>query len=108
MQGLFAPEHSMRVFTAAIVFVLLAAPAYAQNVPQYGDTESSKSPSEIEAEKRAEKAYKRSLGNVPNATGSTDPWGSVRSEAAPKAAAKPAPQKRAKADNPDKAAAPAK
>ena len=48
-------------------------------------------------EKEAERAYKRSLGNIPN-QGPTDPWGNVRSESAPKAAAKGAPAKRTKTD----------
>jgi hypothetical protein len=90
----------MRVFAVAIVFALLAGPALAQTqpVPRYGDIDKEKSATEIEAERQAERAYKRSLSNVPDA-GPTDPWGNVRSDGAPKAAAKPAPAKRAKADN---------
>ena len=85
----------MRVFAAAAVIALLAGPAYAQQapVPQYGETDKDKTPSQIEADKEARKAYQRSLGNIPD-KGPTDPWGGVRSEAAPKPVAKSAPAKR--------------
>ena len=70
----------MRVFLAVTILALLAGPAYAQtqNVPKYGDADKPKSPTEIEAEKEAQRAYKRSLGNIPD-QGPTDPWGNVRS-----------------------------
>jgi hypothetical protein len=87
----------MRVFAAAAVIALLAGPAYAQSqaVPRYGDVDKTKSPQEIEGEREAERAYKRSLGNIPDKT-PTDPWGNVRSDSPPKAAAKAAPAKRTK------------
>ena len=90
----------MRFFLAAMIVALLAGPAYAQTqapVPRYGDTAKEKSPQEKEAEKEAERAYKRSLGNIPD-QGPTDPWGNVRSDGAPKPAAKTSPAKRAKVD----------
>jgi hypothetical protein len=92
----------MRVFCALAMIGLLAAPAYAQTqpVPQYGDISTPKSPSELEAERRAEAAYKRSLGNVPDATGPSDPWGNVRSDTPAKSTAKAAPNKRVKPANP--------
>jgi hypothetical protein len=90
----------MRVFAAAAVIAILAGPAYAQSqpVPRYGDIDNKKSPQEIEAERESERAYKKSLGNIPD-QGPTDPWGSVRSDSAPKAAAKAAPAKRTKTGN---------
>ena len=48
------------------------------------------------AEKEAEQAYKRSLGNIPEQKPS-DPWGAVRSESAPKTVAKDPAAKRTKA-----------
>jgi hypothetical protein len=88
----------MKTFCAAAVIALMAGPAYAQSaIPKYGEPQKSKSPQEVEAEREAERAYKRSLGNIPD-QGPTDPWGNVRSERAPKAAAKPAPAKRTKTD----------
>ena len=96
----------MRVFLAAIVIASLAGPAFAQapSIPKYGELEGKK-PHEIKAEKEAEAAYQKSLGRipVPEKGGSSDPWGSVRSDSSPKAApsktvAKDPPAKRAKAD----------
>jgi hypothetical protein len=90
----------VKIFCAAAVIALLAGPAYAQSqsVPRYGDTDKKKSPQEIEAEREAERAYKRSLGNIPDQA-PTDPWGNVRSDGAPKAAAKASPAKRTKTGN---------
>jgi len=88
----------MRVLRAAAMIALLAGPAYAQqkSMPKYGDTPAEKTPSEIEQDRASERAYKRSLGNIPD-QGPTDPWGSSRSVDTPKAAtktvAKPAPAK---------------
>jgi hypothetical protein len=87
----------MRVLHTVVMAVLLAGPAYAQNaVPRYGETDKQKSPQQLEGEREAERAYKRSLGNIPEQKAS-DPWGAVRSESAPKAVAKDPPAKRAKA-----------
>ncbi len=83
----------MRVFRAAAIIALLAGPAYAQSpdqhVPRYGETATPKSPQQIESEKQADKAYKNSLGNIPD-KGPTDPWGIARSADVPKAATKAA------------------
>jgi hypothetical protein len=90
----------MRVFLAAMMVALLAGPGFAQTqqpVPRYGDLGKAKSPQEIAAEKEAERAYKRSLGNIPD-QGPTDPWGNVRSDGAPKPAAKTSAAKRDKVD----------
>ena len=80
----------MRVFLAAVMIASLAGPAFAQEKPiaKYGE-QSTKSPQEIAAEKEADLAYKRSLGNIPD-KGPTDPWGNVRSDAAPKPVTKAA------------------
>jgi len=90
----------MRVFAAAAVIALLAGPAYAQSqpVPKYGDADKEKTPQQIEAERAAERAYKRSLGNIPD-QGPTDPWGNLRSDGAPKPVTKAAPAKRTKTGN---------
>jgi hypothetical protein len=80
----------MRVVCAAAMIVMLTGPAYAQDkhVPRYGEETKEKSATEKEADKAAERAYERSLGNIPDKGGSTDPWGIARSTDAPKAAAK--------------------
>ncbi|MFH1344734.1 MAG: hypothetical protein ABIL01_26575 [Pseudomonadota bacterium] len=83
----------MRIFGAAAVIVLLAGPAYAQTpninlIPEL----QSKSPEEKEAEAARNRAYKESLRKIPDAKGSSDPWGSVRSTDAPKTAAPARPR----------------
>ena len=92
----------MRVFGAIAILALLAGPVYAQTAPvqKYGDPDKEMTPAEIEAQKQAERAYKRSLSNVPDAGGATDPWGNVRSDGAAKAAAKQPPAKRPKPATP--------
>ena len=76
----------MRVFLAAIVVASLAGPAFAQQkpIPKYGELEG-KADHEIKAEKEAEQAYQKSLRRIPEQKGTTDPWGTVRSETPPKA-----------------------
>jgi hypothetical protein len=90
----------MRVFLAAAMIALLAGSAHAQTerVPRYGEVDKDKTKQQIEADKEAERAYQKSLGNIPE-KGATDPWGGVRSDSAPKPAAKAAPAKRTKTGN---------
>lgn len=81
----------MRMLSAVAVVVLLTAPAYAQTpninlMPEF----QAKTPEEKEAEATRDKAYKDSLKKIPDAKASSDPWGTVRSTEAPKAAAAPA------------------
>jgi hypothetical protein len=92
----------MRVLLAAAMIALLAGPVYAQTqpVPRYGEVDKDKTKQQIEADKEAERAYQRSLGNIPDKGGASDPWGGVRSDSAPKPAAKAAPAvKRTKTGN---------
>ena len=81
----------MRMLSAAAVMVLLTAPAYAQTpninlMPEF----QSKTPEEKEQEAIKDKAYKESLRKIPDAKASSDPWGTVRSNDAPKNSAKAA------------------
>lgn len=83
----------MRIFGAAAVIMLLAWPAYAQSpninlIPEM----QSRSPEEKEADAARDKAYKESLKKIPDAKGSSDPWGNVRSTDTPKAAAPAKPR----------------
>lgn len=80
----------MRMLSAAAVVVLLTVPAYAQtpNINLMPEVRS-RSPEEKEADAIKEKAYKDSLRKIPDAKASSDPWGTVRSTDAPKAAAAP-------------------
>jgi hypothetical protein len=90
----------MRVLLAGAMIALLAGPACAQSksIPKYGETDKDKSAVEKAADKEAEQAYQRSLGNIPD-QGPVDPWGNVRSESAPKPVAKASSAKRTKTGN---------
>jgi hypothetical protein len=79
----------VRAFIAAAIIAALAGPAWAQQKPvqRYGEKDKDKTWGEMEQEKEAERAYKRSLGNVPE-KGPVDPWGNARNVGEPKAAAK--------------------
>jgi hypothetical protein len=81
---------------AMILMLALARPAYAQSNVK-GQTPgppppAPMSPQEIQAERAAEKAYKSSLGNIPDQP-AADPWGNARSMDAPKAVPKAHPAK---------------
>jgi hypothetical protein len=83
----------MRIFRAAALVGLLAGlsgPAYAQtpNINLMPEL-ATKTPEEKEAEAIKERAYRESLKKIPDAKGSNDPWGAVRTAEPPK----PAPAK---------------
>jgi hypothetical protein len=93
-----------RILGAVAVIGLLAGSAAAQRGPaKYGEEDKPKTPAEIAADKDAEKAYRRSLGNIPEQQ-KTDPWGTVRSDNAPPKAAAKAPQAKPKAKSAEGAA----
>jgi hypothetical protein len=73
----------MRVVAIAVIAAFLAGPALAQEkrMLRYGEEEKEKSIEEKKAEKDAEQAYKRSLGNIPDSQKAQDPWGNVRGDA---------------------------
>jgi hypothetical protein len=79
----------MRFLLAIALIGLLAGSSYAQDKPvaKYHEADKDKSAAEKAADVEAERAYKRSLGNIPD-QGPSDPWGNVRSDGAPKAVAK--------------------
>jgi hypothetical protein len=67
----------MRVLRAAAVFtLLLTGPVFAQKAPP-APQEPPKSPSQIEAEKTQDRAYRNSLSNIPDKP-PADPWGGAR------------------------------
>ena len=93
-----------RILGAVAVIGLLAGSAAAQRGPaKYGEEDKPKTPAEIAAERDAERAYRRSLGNIPEQQ-KTDPWGTVRSDSAPPKAAAKAPQAKPKAKSAEGAA----
>jgi hypothetical protein len=78
----------MRILGAMAVVAMLATPAYAQMSTPHINLLSdgpSKTPDELEQDAARDKAYRETLKKIPDAKVSSDPWGSVRSEA-PKAA----------------------
>ena len=87
----------MRIFGAVLLgaAVALAGPAAAQmqtpNINLMPEM-NSKTPEEKEADAVKEKAYRESLKKIPDAKGSNDPWGTVRSTEAPKAASPAKPK----------------
>jgi hypothetical protein len=91
-------ENPMRIIRLAAVGVVLAGPAYAQMPkPSMSLTPeaASKTPEQKEAEAERERAYKESLKKIPDAKGSTDPWGAVRSSDSAKSSGNSGPTKSA-------------
>ena len=82
---------------AVAAIALLTGPALAQQGPaRYGEPDKEKSATEKAAEKDAERAYQRSLGNIPDQQKGNDPWGTVRSDNSPPKADKAATKPKAK------------
>lgn len=82
----------MRILLALAMIVALAWPAYAQQkqTPQPTPGGPPKTQKQIEEEKAADRAYQKSLGNIPDQP-PADPWGGARSTDTPKTAAKSKP-----------------
>ena len=78
----------MKILSVAAALLLLTVPAFAQ-MPQMNMVPelASKTPEEKEQDAVKDKAYKESLKKIPDAKTSSDPWGTVRNNDAPKAAA---------------------
>ncbi|WP_213287528.1 hypothetical protein [Bradyrhizobium sp. sGM-13] len=95
-----------RILGAVAVIALLAGSAAAQQQgpPKYGEEDKPKTPSQIAAEKEAERAYRRSLGNIPEQQKSSDPWGTMRGDSTPPKAAAKAPAAKSKANSAEGAA----
>jgi hypothetical protein len=95
----------MRAILAATMITLLATAAFAQDhVPRYGEADAEKSQTDIQAEKDAQRAYRKSLGNIPD-KGPTDPWGTMRPADAPKTTTSTSAAKSAKTKTPKTGAA---
>jgi hypothetical protein len=69
----------MRVLRSAIVLMLLlsSGPVLAQAKAPAAPQDPPKSPGQIELEKNQDRAYKNSLGNIPDKP-PADPWGGAR------------------------------
>ena len=83
----------MKILSVAAALVLLTVPAFAQ-MPQMNMMPeiASKTPEEKEQDAIKDRAYKESLKKIPDAKTSSDPWGTVRNNEAPKAAAPAKPK----------------
>jgi hypothetical protein len=81
---------------AAATIALLPVPAYSQisggKAAPGPPPPAAKTRQEIEADRKADEAYKNSLKNIPNQA-PADPWGIARGAETPKAATKAAPAK---------------
>ncbi|MCK1385087.1 hypothetical protein [Bradyrhizobium sp. 21] len=89
----------MRKIAVAVMLILIAAPALAQDhVQQYGEQPKEKTATEKADDNRSERAYQRSLNNVPDQK-PVDPWGTARGDDVPKKAppARPAVKHSSKA-----------
>jgi len=88
----------MRFLLAATIMAALSAPAFAQqpHMQEYGQPDKEKTASEKAADKAAADAYQRSLGAIPD-KGTTDPWGTVRSDTPKTTSTKSAATKTTKA-----------
>ncbi|MEH2534580.1 hypothetical protein V1277_006124 [Bradyrhizobium sp. AZCC 1588] len=94
-----------RILGAVAVIAFLAGSAAAQQGPaRYGEEDKPKTPSQIAAEKDAERAYRRSLGNIPEQQKNSDPWGTMRGDSTPPKAAAKAPAAKSKAKSAEGAA----
>jgi hypothetical protein len=68
----------MRVLrAAALLTLLLTGPVLAQKAQPPPPSDPPKSPGQIEAERSQDRAYKNSLGNIPDKP-PADPWGGAR------------------------------
>jgi hypothetical protein len=84
----------MKIFRAAVMIAFLAGPAYAQtddHIPRYHEADKEKTPQQKQADKEAAKAYKNSLGNIPDKP-PPDPWSIARTPETPAPAAKAKPK----------------
>jgi hypothetical protein len=80
----------MRKVAVTVMFALIAGSAPAQDhVPRYGEAPKEKTEAEKADNNRAERAYQRSLNNVPDQK-PVDPWGTARGDDASKKSATPA------------------
>jgi hypothetical protein len=77
----------MKTFYVAMMLTLLAGSAYAQtpSINLYSG-DKVRTPEEREKDKAVNDAYKAQMSKIPDQKTSSDPWGTVRSADAPKAA----------------------
>jgi len=80
----------MRIWVAGVIIASLAWPAFGQTTkapPSPAPGPPPKTQKEIEADKAADRAYQKSLRNIPDQP-PADPWGNARGTDTPKTTAK--------------------
>lgn len=84
----------MKIFRAAVLLVLLTGPVHAQVIPGMNilPEEKKRSPEQLERDAVTDKAYRESLGKIPNSKPAADPWGNVRGPDSAKPAAQSKPR----------------
>ncbi|MDE2378709.1 hypothetical protein [Bradyrhizobium sp.] len=84
----------MKVFRVAAMLGLLAAPAYAQTMPNINLLQEgpSKTDEEKAADAERDQKYRDTLKKIPDAKASNDPWGGMRADP-PKASPPRSPAK---------------
>lgn len=93
----------MRRIVAVLIIALIAAPALAEDhIQQYREEPKEKTATEKADDAKAERAYQRSLNNVPDQK-PVDPWGAARDTGGAKAPAAPAVKHSSKAKTGTKA-----
>ena len=89
----------MRIFTAAMIVIVCATPAFAQlGFPTNSDGKRFlKTDEDVRKEQERESGYKAGLSKIPAPKATTDAWGNVRGAApAPPPAKQSKPQPNAK------------
>jgi hypothetical protein len=93
----------MRIIAVAFLLSLIAGPVLAQDhVQQYREEDKEKTQSQKADDQRAQRAYQRSLSNVPDQK-PADPWGIARTDSTAKP---PKPDAKAEGKSAAKTAAP--
>jgi hypothetical protein len=79
-------RHEMLDATIIVVAIATSAGAQAPNMLGGGSSKLKANVVDPQQEKERERAYKSAIDKIPDATGKRDPWGNVRSPAAPQPA----------------------
>jgi hypothetical protein len=71
-------EKPMRTLLLAVLFVLLAAPAFSQGFDLSHIGEKTRSPAQEPREQEIDQAYKSATKKIPSQHAQVDPWHNVR------------------------------
>jgi len=71
-------EKPMRTLLLAVLFVLLAAPAFSQGLDLSHIGAKTRSPAQEQREQEIDQAYKSATKKIPSQNAQVDPWHNVR------------------------------